>query len=252
MIFTAVASIIRWLRNNAGFSSIKIKENDAFALHTLTIVLMIPPLLFLGRNDGAFLSYFLQLWMPSVTVATLIGIERIDHRGYERIYVCLYALLVISTLFFGFRKLPLHILTDEEIADWEKAYEYTEKYSRSGDVFYARSLAYDGFARGNGEWICDHDGEVSRHTVDCLITAGVPAGCIDHSQQIVAQNLKYQKYITDKAEAHDYALITFETNPKQRLFNEEYCKEIGYICIDELDLRLGNMPYKVQFYVPGL
>lgn len=252
LVLFAVVSIVKLVRSNTRLRNIRISENDAFVLHAVTIVTMIIPLCILGRNDGAFLSYFLQLWMPSVAVATAIGLERIDHYGHENIYICLYAALVISTIYFGFHKLPLHILTDEERANWNKAYEYTEEYSRSGDVFYSRSLAYDGFTRGNGEWICDHDGEVSKHTVDSLITAGVPDGLIEHSQLLVAQNLKYRKYITDKAESHDYSLITFELKPKQQLFSEEYCDEIGYSCIDVLELQLGNNPYRVAFYVPNI
>lgn len=249
LIFIAVVSLVKLIRNNKRLRNIRISENDPFVLHVVTIIVMIGPLCVLGRNDGAFISYFLQLWIPSVAVATVIGIENLDHRSYENIYACIYALMVVITVYFGFHKLPLHILTDEEIADWKRAYEYTEEYSRSGDVFYARSLAYDGFARGNGEWICDHDGEVSRHTVDSLITAGVPRDYIEYSQDLVAQNLRYRDYISKKAEAHEYSLITFETNPRQRQFDEEQCEDIGYICIDRIELQLGNMPYEVAFYV---
>ena len=250
LIVFAVVSLVKLFQSNTRLRNIRISENDAFILHAVTTVIMIIPLCILGRNDGAFLSYFLQLWMPSIAVVTAMGIERIDHYGHERIYICLYFALVIFTVYFGFHKLPLHIMTDEERENWNRAYEYIEEYSRSGDVFYSRSLSYDGFVRGNGEWICDHDAEVSKHTVDSLITAGVPDELIEHSQLLVAQNLRYRKYITDKAESHGYSLITFELKPKQQLFTEEYCDKIGYTCIDVLELQLGNNPYKVAFYVP--
>ena len=189
--------------------------------------------------------------MPSVSVITLIGIERIAIPKYETLFVILYTGFAISTIYLGFHKLPLHILTEEEKSSWEKAYEYVEKYSEFGDIFYSRSLAYDGFEKGNGEWICDHDGEVSQYTVDELIAAGVPEKCLDMSEALVVQNLKYREYIRNKAESHGYSLITFETMPKQRQFDEEFCEDIGYRCIDRLKLQMGNMPYNVSFYVPG-
>ena len=251
LIFVAVTAFVKMVRGSKRLGSIRIGENDALALHIVSAVIMFFPLLVLGRNNGAFLSYFLQLWMPSISVVTLIGIERLEVSRHDKLFACLYALVAVSTIYFGFHKLPLHILTDEEIANWQKALEYTKTYSESGDIFYSRSLAYDGFARKNGEWIADHAGEVSKHTVDDLITAGVPDDYIEHAQLLVAQNLKYQEYITQKAEDHEYCLVTFETNPKQRLFNEEYCEKIGYRRIDKLDLQLGNMPYEVVFYVPN-
>ena len=248
LIVIAVMSIVRLFRSNERLRNIKIRENDPFSLHVVATLIMIIPLFILGRNDGAFLSYFLQLWMPSVSVITLIGIERIDIPKYETLFVLLYTGFAISTIYMGFHKLPLHILTEEEKSSWEKAYEYVEKYSESGDIFYSRSLAYDGFAKGNGEWICDHDGEVSQYTVDDLIRAGVPREYIDHAQELVAQNLRYRESISRKARDHGYALITFETNPTQRMFNEEYCEEIGYNCIDRINLQMGNMAYEVVFY----
>lgn len=251
LIFVAVMAMVKLIRSSKRLRGICVKENDAFVLHVISVVIMLIPLIILGRNDGAFLSYFLQLWMPSVTVVTLIGIERIDYRGYEKIFIALYAVFAASTMYFGSHKLPLHILTEGEITNWNKALEYTRTYSGSGDIFYSRSLSYDGFSRGNGEWICDHDGEVSEHTVDELITAGVPDEYIEYSQELVAQNLRYRAGIAEKAESKGYSLITFETNPKQRQFNEEYCEQIGYRCIDKLELQLGNMPYEVAFYVPN-
>lgn len=249
LIFVAVMAIVKLIRSSKRLGSINIKENDVMALHIIVVMIMLIPLFILGRNDGAFLSYFLQLWMPSVTVVTLIGIERIDHRSYEMVFVALYAVFAASTIYFGFHKLPLHILTEDEISNWNKALEYTRKYSESGDIFYSRCLSYDGFERKNGEWICDHDGEVSEHTVDELIMAGVPDDYIEYSQELVAQNLRYRSQIAEKAENHGYSLITFETSPEQRQFNEEYCEQIGYRCIDKLELQLGNMPYEVAFYV---
>ena len=246
-----IRAIVKLFRSSEKLRVIKIRENDTLALHALSAVLMLFPLLVLGRNDGAFLSYFLQLWMPSISVVTLIGIEKIDIQRNETVYLFMYVLFAVSTIYFGFHKLPLHILTNEEISDWNRALEYTRTYSESGDVFYARSLAYDGMSRGNADGMWDHDGEVSKYTVDSLIVAGVPDRYIEHSQLLVAQNLRYRKKLADKGKTKGYSLITYEISPKQQVFNEEFCDKIGYRCIDKLNLQLGNMPYKVAFYVPN-
>ena len=249
LIFSASMAVAKLLKKHQKLhDAIRVEENDAFALHVTQTIVMIVPLLVIGKNDGAFLSYFLQLWMPSVTVVTLISFEKFKPVKREYAYIALYALIAASTIYFGLGKLPLHILTDEEIADWQKAYEYTRTYSEEGDIYYSRSLAYDGFARQNGQWLCGHDGEVNIGTTEVLIEAGLPAENTALIDRLVDQNVKYRSDIKAKAAAHEYSLITFESYDFFSCFKESDIEQYGYKHLDTLNLRVGNMPYEVLFY----
>lgn len=242
----ALIALVRFFRKGKGISAVpKIRENDPFAMSAVQCVVMIIPLSVIGRNDGAFLSYFLQLWMPYITVTALICLERMNI-----LKNLIYAAIAAYTIYFGFARLPLHILTPEEISEWDKAYEYTERYSALGDVYFARSLAYDP-ASDAGECICGHDGEVSTDTVEALTSAGLPDALTEHARLIVGQNMEYRKMIDDKAAGHVYSLITFDDSGAYTPFDERSCEELGYRCIDRLTLCLGNMPYEVLFYAPG-
>ena len=233
---------------------INVSENDAFALSVVTSIVMIAPLSIIGRNDGALMSYYLQLWIHSVAVVALVLMERMKpeddpaNRSRDYVFFAAYVVVATITVYFGFGRLPHHILNEEERANWKKAYELTEYYSGYGDVFYSRSLAYDGFARGNGEWMCGHEGEVDPDAVSNIENAGVPIEFFPYTEPLVDQNMKYRSSLVTKAENHGYSLITFETGDAFTEFNEDVCKRCGYTCIEKLDLRLGNMPYEVQFY----
>ena len=253
IVVVAIIVAVRKHRDKA--KRLNIRENDAFALSAVSSIVMIAPLMVIGRNDGALMSYYLQLWMHSVVVVALVCMERMKPEDEPQnmrkgcVFAAAYAFVIAITVYFGFGRLPLHVLTREERANWEKAYEITAKYSESGDVFYSRSLAYDGFARGNGEWMCGHEGEVDDEAVSNIENAGVPIEFFPYTEPLVEQNNAYRKGLVKKAADHGYSLITFETGDAFTEFNEKVCKRCGYTCIDKIELQLGLMSYEVQFYV---
>ena len=252
VVVAAFMGIRNLRKSGIQFKGFKVNKNDAFVLSAVTAVIMLIPLFVIGRNDGALISYFLQLWMPSVSVVALVCMERIlptgDYLTGRLVSIVSYVIIVVFTLYFGFGRMPLHILSDEEVAEWQKAYGYTAKYSSSGDVFYSRSLAYDGFARENGEWQCGHEGEVSSGTIGVISDIGIPQEYLPYLPAVVNQNLEYREGIIDKVRNHQYSLITFDIGANGNLFDEEFCEQNGYKCIDRLELQLGNMPYETVFY----
>ncbi len=249
LIFALSTAVGKLIRNNESLrGKIIIRPNDIFCLSVVVSLIMLVPLFVLGMNDGAFLSYFLQLWMPSIVVVALISIENMIPEKHERLFILGYAMMTAFTIFFGFKKLPLQVLSENEIVSWEKAYEYTEEYGGKGFVFYSRSLAYDYYNRGNGECICGHDGEVHPATVFILNAMGFPMRYFAYTEELVDQNINYRDYIKEKASNHEYSLITFEKDDRFTVFDDETCEELGYKHIDTLELQLGNMPYEVEFY----
>ncbi len=259
IVYFAARALRNMYRNNKKLSSIRIVENDPFALSAIQSIIMLILLFFIGRNDGAILSYFLQLWIPFVILMALVCFERMlpdngDDELIHRIsvlgavYSFVYLFITAFTLYLGFGKLPLHVLDDQEIKEWKKAYDYTRLYSEEGDVFYSRALAYDGFARGNGEWMCGHEGEVEQNTYYGLERAGVNIESFPYISRIVDQNVTYRTSLLEKAQKHEYSLITFELEDHFSIFNQEVCEHYGYTCIDTVTLQLGNMPYDVKFY----
>lgn len=227
---------------------IKVKENDPFALCAGSSFIIMVPLFIIGRNDGAFISYFLQLWMPSIVVVALLSLERMIPEKHESLRVIIYPMIAAFTIYFGFGKLPLHILSNEEIHNWEIAYGYLEKYCEEGDIFYSRSLSYRGFIRQNGDWLCGHEGEVSEKTLSALEKTGVNTDYFRGIRELISQNIRYRNSIVEKIKRQDYSLITVENTPGLSLIQLQNCEDYGYTHIDSIELQLGNMPYEVDFY----
>ncbi len=241
-------SLRKMKKNGARLKRFNIPENDAFVLSVVNSVVMILPLSYLGRNDGAFISYFLQLWIHSIAVVAVICFERMMNDEHRYIYAGIYVAIALFTIYFGFGKLPSHILTNDEISDWEKAYDYTGNYSEEGDVFYARSLAYAYFLRNTGDCLCGHDAEISDYTVSNIYESGLSTVYFPYMSDLVAQNIEYREQILYKVKNHKYSMISIETDGDYHLIDEEICDRYGYRCIDIINLRLGNWPYEVKFY----
>ena len=251
LAFAAVRALHRFVKNSGKLKNLKFPENDAFTLCAVCIPVMLVPLFFLGRNDGAFISYFLQLWMPSVVVVTLAAAEKLKKEFAAAVSISAYIILALFVTYFGFGKLPLHKLTADEISDWEKAYSYVQTYGADSDVFYSRGLSHLAKERGGGECICGHDAEaISTYTRDLSKYNGTIAGLFPYAYDITIKNMDYHEMIKKKAENGEYGLITFEEPGLYRTLNDEICEESGYKCIDRLNLQLGNMPYETAFYVP--
>ncbi len=250
ILVAAFMGIRRLMKSEKKLISVDIKENDPFGLSIIYAIVMTIPLSFLGRNDGALLSYFLQLWIPSVIVVALLCLERMRPEKHEPFYMVIYSLVVVLTVYLGFGRLPIHILTDNEIDQWKKAYNYTEKFREKGEIFYARSLAYDSFYYGNGDCPCGHDAEIGRETVREIENAGLPIGFFHNMQALVDQNMKYRRKIYDKANDRKYSLISIDLGGDYIMFNDKLCEDYGYKNIDRLSLQMGSVSYDVAFYIP--
>lgn len=121
-------------------------------------------------------------------------------------------------------------------------------YGEKGEIFYSRSLAYEGFEQGNGDVLCGHEGEVSRNAEKALVELGFPAELLSYTDGLVAQNEQYRRSIIEKAENHTYSLIALEPDTDTLLIDGKASERFGYRFLDDLTLQLGNMPYEVLFY----
>ena len=113
IVIAAFVGLRKLKKSHQKLRNIRVEENDPFVLSVINIIVMLLPLSMLGCNDGAFISYFLQLWMHSVVVVAIICLERMDGDSHQIVFAGIYAGIAAFTIYFGFGKLPIHILTDE-------------------------------------------------------------------------------------------------------------------------------------------
>lgn len=249
ILIIAFIKILKKLKaSNSKLSKLRPKENDALSLFIIQIPVMFLPLIFFGRNDGAFLSYFLQLWMPSIIVVSLIALEGMKPAKKEWIFGMVYAAVTLFTIYFGIGKLPMHKLSSDEIANWEKAYKIVDEYSSQGDIFYSRALSYKAFENGNGDCLCGHDGEINEESYESWKNSAFLQKIFPYAGEIIQKNLEYRYQIQTNAALHNYRLVTFERRGYSLLFSRVILEGWSLTYIDEFKLQLGNVPYTVVFF----
>ena len=231
----------------------KVKENNAFDLFIVEIPVMFIPLIFFGRNDGAFLSYFLQLWMPSIIVVTFIILERMVADNDKLVVALIYGAVAAFTILFGYLKLPFHTMTDAELDEWKRAYALVDEYRGEGhrEIYYAPELAYLCFELDDTNIWCGHDGEVSEVGLATLESSPIWRKLFPYAEAIIRKNMEYNNMLSLKGYEYWYSLITFQEGHSMN-FAEEYIDngDYPYKFLDRITLVTGNMPYEVSFYVP--
>lgn len=253
---------------------IQVKENNALALFVIQIPVQMLCLCVLGTNDGAFLTYFLQLWVPSVVIAAVICLEQmitdsyhndenkknvdcVDEnlkpaagkiQGRQLVFQIIYSVIVVVTIWFGKGKLPIHVLNESDIAEWNQAYSIIDEYREKGQVVYAKTLAYKGKECGDDIYLTDHDGDISERTYDVWKKTPWQQELFPNADEIFEENLVYREQFREKARNHELSLIT-HVGDRDSIFTDEFLDEIGYRLLTTISLQTGNTDYDTEFWV---
>lgn len=229
------------------------EENDALVLFIIQIPVQMIALLILGTNDGAFLTYFLQLWVPSIVIVAVICLEKMipsfeAETSKQLIYGAIFSVVVIFTLFFGSTKLPVHILNDNDLKEWQEAYDLIDEYRSSGKVIYAKTLAFKGLECGDDTYLTDHDGDINERVYDNWKNTEWQQSLFPDAGAIFETNIAYRDILREKAVNHEISLIT-HTGQRDMAFTDDFLEENGYTLLKTISLQTGNMDYDTEFWV---
>ncbi|MCR4589330.1 MAG: hypothetical protein K5668_00730 [Lachnospiraceae bacterium] len=111
-------------------------------------------LTYLGRNDGAWLSYYLELFIPALVMGALVlykklsmilserGLYGINKRTSFLILSAFLLMLLGFTISRADERLPISPLSEEDHAEWEKAEKVLDEHP--GDMYLYPLLGYYG------------------------------------------------------------------------------------------------------------
>lgn len=236
---------------------VQISARPVLTLAVIQVAVQGLCLFVLGKADGAYLSYYLQLWIPYVIIAAMICLGQLTEndlpatgalsRGFRFLLLSFAALL---SLYPGYKKLPLRIYTEAEREDWLRAEQYIDTYESSDGkeqfVYYVPELAYLGMARGKHVYDNGHVAVASRKGLAKLENDPFSQMIFPYAEEIARRNIAYQDRIEARIRNHEYRLVTADESGYYA--NGEILTESGYVLLDTLPLAVGNATYQVSFW----
>lgn len=245
VLAVAIATVM--IRKTKRRERIHFAENDVLTLALVQVAVQGLCMLVLGRGDGAYLSYYLQLWIPYVTIAALICLQKYLQFPKKYVNVIILAAVSFLLIYLGYKKLPLFMMTEEDVGNWKQAKVHVETYE-SGDIYYAPVLAYLAMEQGKPVYNNGHTGIMNGKIRKIWSDNKYASKVFPYAGKIIDRNRTYQEQIKEKIREHSYALVT--TDDEQLFVDDEFLRENGYIQIDDLPLAVGNADYNVRFWVP--
>lgn len=265
------------IKNTSGNSSV---SNLSFYILMYSQLLLSAVILrYIGNNDGAFLSYYLQLFTPALIATAVTGLDNmelgISAAGADKsrsgkaklaLLCVLYIIFVGYTIYKVEPRLIINKLSDEEMANWQRAYEIADEYValseasalkdadvktsellRNDSIYYVPPMNFHGYA--NHQYIYN-DGQpfvFTKKFLDKYYESDIARKLYPHGGDIIAQHLSFREEIRQRVLNGDYELVMFieDQDPvftKEELMQQYKCKEI-------IPLRTGNWAWEVEFWV---
>ena len=210
-------------------------------------------LLYLGQNDGAWLSYYLQLLMPSVVIYSFISIEKdvLDEsiiKYFRWAYMILMFLMVMYTTYRVDLRLPYYEKSSEAMSEWDKAYRYCDAYAAAGDILYRAPLGINALA--NGRYLYDNGHEMAIHQefLDEYNATAFYQKLFPFGGRLMQQHIDYREEMRRKVLRKEYSLV-LTTATDGDLVSIEDLKAGGYVKLDTLTLDMGWATYDVDFWI---
>ncbi|MBR1524943.1 MAG: hypothetical protein IJ641_10880 [Lachnospiraceae bacterium] len=213
-------------------------------------------LLFLGQNDGAWLSYYLELLMPSVVIYSFISAERdaLDdeiHRYFRWAYFALLMFMVMYTTYRVDSRLPYYEKSDEAMAVWEKAYNYCDAYAESGELLYRAPLGINALASGRYLYDNGHEMAIHQKFLDEYNATEFYQRIFPYAGRLMEQHIRYREEMRKKVTERKYSLVmkTATDEDAEEFVSAEALEGAGYVKLDTLGLEMGWVDYDVEFWV---
>lgn len=246
---TAAAAICMQIKN-------RFKDCDPVEkLMTVCILVSIPIMFVLGTNDGAWLSYYLQIQIPPLVMLSLIFAEN-KCMGEDKLKsricmnICL-TVMIVFTLYRTGKRLPYYYMLPEQKEIWEEAYGLIDKYSEQGEIYYSPILAFDAVRNGRYYYNNGYVGAASHSLYSEYLVTGWQQKLFPYAGDVMKKHFEYRDVLEDKIKNGGYALIAVNegSDGTDRAVRISCITDGPYILLKELDIPVSRVNFPVKFYV---
>ncbi len=206
-------------------------------------------LMYLGRNDGAFLSYYLELFMPALIMGGLSLFHRIEQslkgKGAKAILIIYFVILISFTAFRSVQRLPLSPLSDDDRKQWEMAENVLNE--NPGDMYLYPLLAYYGirndiYVYNTGQPFVVSDRFYKSYHKHPELMERYP-----YAEDIFTSHFDYRKEILGRVKRGDYSVVSYIEGTDE-VFTREDLTE-NYEKAGSFDLRTGRQVWETELYI---
>ncbi len=201
---------------------------------------------YLGKNDGAWISYYLQLFMPGLIVVSLIAIDNYSYKKiWNYLYLLCYGVMILITIQKTDKRLIVNHMDSKELSYWEEAYEILDEHAVE-EIFYVPVLAYQSLDKGQFIYNTGQPFVITEHYLK-EYNGDVPMQKLfPHAGKIMEQHLKCREEIRQKVRNGSYGVVT-NLPDNDVIFTEEDLS-LHYKKKTTIPLKTGNWTYEIDFW----
>ncbi|XME02762.1 hypothetical protein QYZ88_000905 [Lachnospiraceae bacterium C1.1] len=205
-------------------------------------------LLYIGKNDGAWLSYYLELFVPALIMEALILMERFIPEKVRSVryaaFVAFYLLMFAFTTFRTDQRLPASQMTNEDYEAWDTAVSIMD--SNPGDMYLYPLLAYYGMKHDIYVYNSGQPFVVTQKFYDRYLKSESSQKNFPYAGDVFSSHLDYRDEIKEKVRNGEYSIVSY-IKDYDEVFDETDLS-LKYEKINSLTLRAGRWTWDVDFY----
>ena len=234
----------------------KFKDCDPFVRLLMVCFLVSVPVMFvLGTNDGAWLSYYLQIQIPPLVMLSLIFSEekcleenRPRMSVFWRAFLCV---MILFTLFRTSKRLPYYYMLPEQKEIWEEAYGLIDEYAEHGEIYYSPILAFDAVRNDRYYYNNGYVGAASRALYSEYLDTAWQQKLFPYAGEVMKKHFEYRESLEDKIRNGGFSLIAVNegTDGTDRAIRISSITDGPYVLLKELDMPVSRVNFPVKLYV---
>ncbi len=231
------------------------KLDDMLLLSLITLLVSIPALLYLGQNDGAWLSYFLQMQILPLILFCVIFLDNkcADEKSkpvMRWLWFAVFSLTMLFTILRSSVRLPYYRMSEEQMQTWEDTYRMLDEYSAKGEIYYSPVLAFHAIKNDKYFYNNGLAGQYLLQMYEEYKVTPWMQTLFPHAGEVFQKHADYMNEISRKIKNGDYVLITaIEGNEgNDRVLDLDEIDSAPYRKLEEIDLPVSRISYTVKFW----
>ncbi len=213
-------------------------------------------LTYIGRNDGAWLSYYLELFMPALIMGALVagkkmctvlserGLYGVNERTSMLILTGFFLIFLGFTIVRADERLPVSPLSEEDYGEWEKAEEVLS--ANPGDMYLYPLLGYYGIHNDIYIYNTGQPFVVSEKFYNSYRNHPEKQAKYPYAETVFSKHLEFREKIRDRVRNGEYSVVSYIEGTDEVFGRDDLT--LKYEKCGSYALRTGRQVWKTELW----